>query len=233
MQKKPIIGIIGRTDNIDGINVIQMNENYRLSIIKSGGLPIIIVPVDSEKYNQKNENHRKLNNKEKKDLLDVLSLCDGILITGGTRWHEFDEIICNYAIKNNIPILGICLGMQIMSNMDNFCGTLESDQTIRNDTILNHFQENTKYIHRITLMPGILEKVLKDKDIMVNSRHNYHSANSNSFKIEAYSEDNLIEAISIPDCDFAIGVQWHPEDMIEYDNKMLDLFKNFIKSCNK
>ena len=45
-----------------------------------------------------------------------IELCDGIILPGGEKTFEYDTYVVNYCIKNDIPILGICLGMQIMAS---------------------------------------------------------------------------------------------------------------------
>ena len=49
----------------------------------------------------------------------MVDLCDGIIIPGGYRIYEFYKYITEYAIKKDIPVLGICLGMQTLSRIDN------------------------------------------------------------------------------------------------------------------
>jgi putative glutamine amidotransferase len=59
----------------------------------------------------------------------------------------------------------------------------------------------------------------------------YHVTYINNFIVSAYSPDGLIEAIELPDKDFVLGVQWHPEKMVKYDvyaNKIID---GFIEKC--
>ncbi len=233
MIKKPLIGIVGRSEKEKGKSIIKIDEDYRLAIVKSGGIPIVIVPIDSFKYGLSlRNNSRILTDVEKDYLIEILKLCDGIIMTGGIYWYQHDEIICKYAIDNNIPILGICLGMQILGNIKNFCGNINSDRTLKNNTVIDHYNPKSDYVHDCIIEEGILKKILKVNRIKVNSRHKYHIEPNSIFKIEAYSEDGLIEAISIPGHKFALGVQWHPENMIEYDTNMQKIFNEFIK-CSK
>ena len=120
MKYKPIIGIVGRISEIENKNIIYVNEEYRLSITKAGVIPFIIIPSNDSIYNNQ---INRLTVQDKNNLLIILKFCDGILMPGGNVWYEFDEFICEFAINNDIPILGICLGMQILANMDSFCGT--------------------------------------------------------------------------------------------------------------
>ena len=67
----------------------------------------------------------------------------------------------------------------------------------------------------------------------VNSRHQYEIINVNNANISAESDDGIIEAIEFKDKRFAIGLQWHPEDLYENDINMLKIFNEFIKASSK
>lgn len=226
MKYKPIIGIVGRISEIENKNIIHVNEEYRLAITKAGGIPFIIIPSNDSIYNNQ---INRLTVQDKNNLLIILKFCDGILMPGGNVWYEFDEFICEFAINNDIPILGICLGMQILANMDNFCGTFESDKTVKNQTYINHCQRSLNYVHSIKIISKRLKKILKSDVVLVNSRHAYHIVDKDFFKVSAYSEDEVIEAIEFPNYRFVVGIQWHPESMISYEPIMLEIFKEFIK----
>lgn len=184
---KPLIGIVGR--KID--NIYKVNENVVKKIIECGGIPILILPTDF------------------KDLLSVLSICDGIVMPGGSDIYEYDRFICKYATDEDIPILGICLGMQIM----------EEDYLSKTNT--NH--QGTSH-NIITKKGSIINRLIGDT--LVNSRHNECITNTSKYNITAWSTDGCIEAIEHKSNKFNVGVQWHPEDL---DNNLL--FDEFVKSC--
>ena len=54
----------------------------------------------------------------------------------------------------------------------------------------------------------------------------------NSLLITSYSEDGLIESVEDSTRDFVIGVQWHPETMIEYDESANKIMDRFIEESN-
>ena len=223
--KKPIIGIISRVDSDrDGDEVICIMEDYRRAILKKQAIPFLLLPPQDIVYDSlRPREAERLKEAEKEYLRNIVDMCDGILIPGGHKWYEYDEYIYEYAYLKNMPILGICAGMQMMACMDNGRAL---DMTIKNETILNHHQKLEKYVHNVDIIENsFLKNILKTSKIRVNSRHNYHVNKVNNLKISAISEDGLIEAIEAPNKKFILGVQWHPESMLEYDeyaNKIFD-----------
>ena len=225
-KDKPLIGVIGRV--VD--NKICLNDEIRYAVHKSGGIPTLILPNQKIKYN--NKKIKKLTNKEKKELKRIIDNIDGLILQGGNTWYEFDEYIYKYALIKDIPILGICLGMQMMCKIDVDKGKVK-DNTLRNNTIINHNQ-NIKYVHDIKLLENtILKKIIKKEIIKVNSRHNYHVEKLKYLKISAYSIDGLIEGVEYYDKNFVIGLQWHPESTYDNDIYSRRIFKNFIHTCKK
>ena len=77
-----------------------------------------------------------------------------------------------------------------------------------------------------------MSSIITEVTILVNSKHRYHVTETNKFKVSAYSEDGLIEAIEMPNKKFVLGVQWHPEKMYYYDENADKIFKRFVKEVN-
>ena len=233
---KPIIGIIARPiiDDENSHNIGTM-EAYRKALVASNAIPLCILPTQNITYDEFAPRVTpRMTEEEIDSLIKQIVLCDGIIMPGGCKWYEYDEIVCKYCLKNNIPILGICMGEQIMGNVDiNNCHP-EGDKTIKNNTEINHFQRSTNYVHEINIKTGTkLYEILGNERIKVNSRHNYHINKIDNFIVSATADDGIIEAIEFPEHKFAIGLQWHPESLIEFDDnskKIFDYFINISKS---
>lgn len=157
------------------------------------------------------------NNFEK--IKELIKLCDGIILSGGDNFLETDFLLIDYLYKNNIPVLGICLGMQGMCRY--LSGEIETN-------VDNHLSEE-KYVHHINIeKDSLLYKIIGEDRILVNSRHRSAIVNTN-LKISALSDDGIIEAIEDTSKKFYVGVEWHPESINdEYTKRLFDYFVNII-----
>lgn len=232
MAEKPIIGIVGRSDiSSEDYNVMCCFESVRRSIVKRGGIPILILPNQDLDYeSSKPREIDRLTNEQKEELKKIVDLCNGILIPGTYKLFEYDRFIYEYALSKDIPILGLCGGMQLMGLADN--DNIDSKEILlKNNTDIIHFQKDIKYVHKVNIISDtLLSKVLNKKELKINSRHNYHLAKVKNLKISAYSEDGLIEAVEETNKHFVLGVQWHPESMLEYDEDANKIFDAFIEA---
>lgn len=149
-------------------------------------------------------------------ILNAVKLCDGIILSGGPQFIENDFLLIEYLYKNDIPSLGICLGMQLMAEY--FNNKAEEKVTGHNSV--------ESYVHNIKIdKNSLLYSILKEEVIKVNSRHN-DAIPYTSMDVTAYSEDGVIEAVEDKTKKFFIGVQWHPESTL--DKYSLALFKSFV-----
>ncbi len=228
MSNKPVIGIIARPDKIDKFNVLSVVESYRKAIIESGGIPISILPPQLVEYNNYNPKElSSLTNEEKDIIIQQIKLCDGILMPGGLKRYEHDRFITNYCLKENIPILGICLGMQLLATHIN------RDTLVFTDEDFSHSKPEIDKVHTVKIdKESLLFNIIGEEEIVVNSRHKYKVTDIGEFSICCVSSDGVIEAIEHKDKKFAIGVQWHPENLMD-TNPSKKLFEKFIESCRK
>ena len=194
------IGIIGRKND----NKITFNQEIINVIHKYNCIPIgIIVDFD----NDPNIEFNKIKN--------IIDLCNGFILQGGSEYYDIDILITKYLYENNIPTLGICLGMQTMAMT--FNGTMSE--------IENH-NSKSKYVHDIKINRNSkLYNIIKKDKIFVNSRHNSYIINTD---LDVSATNNIIEAIEDKNKKFFIGVQWHPESIMD-ENSIL-LFNSFFLS---
>ncbi|MCI8548360.1 MAG: C26 family cysteine hydrolase domain-containing family [Bacilli bacterium] len=230
ISTKPIIGIIGvpTYDNEKDNTIAVYNESKNVTFQK-GGIPFMICPLLNINYYETPLNKiPELTDEEKNIYEEMVDLCDGIIIPGGYRIYEFYKYITEYAIKKDIPVLGICLGMQTLASIDNNGNSLE-----KNEDEFIHTKTKVKYAHSVNIKKNtLLYDIIKKDKIDVNSKHKYHVSKVNKFKIVATSSDGLIEAIELPKKRFVLGLQWHPEKMIEYDPDANKIFDAFFEEIN-
>ena len=150
--------------------------------------------------------------------LTLIKMCDGIIIQGGDNYTDDVLRIVNELYDMNKPTLGICLGMQMMGIL--FNGKLGK--------VLNH-KSKLNYVHEVNIKKdSLLYKIIKKEKIMVNSRHNDYLINTD---LDVSGRSDVIEAIESKNRVFFLGLQWHPESMIEYDIIANVIFDYFIKGC--
>ena len=153
---------------------------------------------------------------------DILNICDGVIFQGGDNPEKLDYYALKYLYDIDKPVLGICLGMQEMGIL--FNGKLSKT--------INH-KKTLKYVHGIKIdKTSKMYNILKKGYIKVNSRHK-DSLVKTDLDIVGISDDGKVEIIEDRNKTFFIGVQWHPESMIDYDETQNNIFKYFMNSTKK
>ena len=234
-RQRPIIGI---TANITDGNV-SLLSGYFKSIYEAGGIPIVIPPSDDLTI-----------------LPNLLDSLDGILLSGGAdinplflgedpvrELHNINPyrdrqelMIVKMAADRQIPILGICRGIQVMTAA--LGGTLYQDiYSQAEGKLIKHSQDlDRAYASHIvnieedSTLAGIMGKTV----LPVNSFH--HQAVKEpapGFKVCARSNDGIIEAIESTEYKSMLGVQWHPECFIlNGDTSMMPIFEWLINESS-
>lgn len=185
---------------------------------------------------------------------------DGILVPGGfgNRGIEGKILACKYARENNVPYLGICLGMQIAAiefarNVLGYkdANSNEFDQNSLHK-VIDFMSDQNDYIEKGGTMRlgaykchikegSLLNEIYGQQDISERHRHRYEFNNKYINEFEASGivfsgkspDGNLVEAIENSQNRFFIGVQYHPE-FKSRPNRAHPLFREFIKaSLNK
>ncbi len=169
---------------------------------------------------------------------NLLSNMDGIIIPGGfgTRGVEGKITACKFARENNIPFLGICLGMQIavMEFARHVCGLEDANSTEFNPTTsapVIHIMNDQKNIvdKGGTMRLGAYPCNLKENTLMnklyasdfISERHRHRYEFNNKYRdiisekgmvICGTSPDQmLVEAVEIPSHPYFVAAQYHPE----------------------
>lgn len=183
-----------------------------------------------------------------------LSGCDGILVPGGfgDRGIEGMILAARYARTHNVPYLGICLGMQIavieyargvLGLEDANSSEFEPDSSHRVIDLMPDQHGNLPKggTMRLGAYPcNIIEGTMMEKayrSVQISERHRHRYEFNNEFretltaaglKIAGTSPDGrLVEAVEIPENDFFVGVQYHPE-FKSRPNRAHPLFREFI-----
>ena len=218
-----LIGILGRAYyNKDNQEIIQTHDAVRRFLNNRDDVVCItLLPTNNECL---------LNLEPGEDYVDpkldyILDKCDGFIIPGGTYDYHFDEYVINYAIENDKPLLAICLGFQTLCSMF----AKDRNKFVMRTRLNNedHHGKPDEYKHEIIIEDNTkLREIIGEERIRVDSVH-YETCDfeMNTLKITAKADDGVLEAVEYPNKKFIIGVQWHPEYLVDENSlKILDGF---------
>jgi putative glutamine amidotransferase len=237
---RPLIGIpchaIIRAET--GRPIYANNRAYVHALESAGGVPILIPML-----------------KDLNILKALLTRLDGLLLPGGIDLHpgrygeaahplseeadpELDEFEMNLAflaLQMDLPILGICRGMQLINVA--LGGSLYQDVSNQYPDCIAHSHRNlerTHLAHHITIEPGSrMEKVLGTQEVMVNSLH--HQAVKDPGKgvcITGRAVDGIPELLEVPGYRFVMAAQGHPEEIYTREPAFARLFSAFVQACS-
>jgi CTP synthase len=242
MSRTVTIGLVGK--------YVQLHDAY-LSVAEAlrhagyvYGARVDIRWIDSETVNDENA-------------ADVLGACDGILVPGGFGGRGIEGMIATakYARENNIPYLGICLGMQIavIEFARHVCGMADANS--------GEFDPDSQH-KVIDFLPDQSDAVAKGGTLrlgaypckiaagtqmsrcygreLISERHRHRYEFSNDYRdtlsecglvLSGTSPDgHIVETVELPDKDFFVGVQFHPE-FKSRPNKAHPLFMGLVRAA--
>ena len=235
-QRRPVIGITGNY----GEHTCKLADGYYRSVQQAGGVPIIIPPLaDTD------------------SIINTLEHIDGLLLSGGADYNPLyageepqpelqginserdlpELLITRLAYNRQIPILGICRGIQTLAMA--LGGKVLQDINL---TTIKHSQDadRSEPTHSITVeKDSTLFNIYKSYLSPLTSHHSsllyvnsfHHQAVGDAgplFRITATAPDGTIEAIESNEFKSILGVQWHPECLTE--NGLL-LFKWLVNEA--
>ena len=222
-QRRPVIGITGNY----GENTCKLADGYYRSVQKAGGVPVIIPPLS-----------------DTDSIINTLEHIDGLILSGGADYNPLyggeepitalgginserdlpELLITRLAYNRQIPILGICRGIQTLAMA--LGGKVRQDI---NPTTVKHSQDadRSEPTHSVTVekdstLYNIYSKAQRStfnvqrSTLFVNSFHHQAVGDAGQkFRVTATAPDGTIEAIESTEYKSILGVQWHPECLTE------------------
>lgn len=230
MIKKVIIGIVAKHREEDK-NLIRTDSRIRdevkQAIFDNGGIAIGILSPNKKVQMAGDDWLDYIKFLDKENIISQIKLCDGIVLQGGNTNESFEPFIARYCYENDIPCLGICAGQNSIARALN--GTIEE---VKNPE--KHDNSFDDYIHPIFIdEKSKIYQIIKTKKTMVNSRHRRFVKKCPRLDKVGFCDDNYPDIIESKDKKFYIGVRFHPESLYEKNDKMNNIFKEFINSCRK
>ena len=246
MKKRPVIGVTTQTleaipDQLPRCWV--MSQRYVHVLAANGAVPWVIplIPPDLE------------------TLRAIYSHLDGVFLPGGVDMDpsSYDEPkrpecgrtdpdrdateiqLLRWAMEDRKPVLAVCRGVQVMNVAAG--GTLYQDlgTDVRGAIKHDYFpsggrNSRDQLVHDIRVERGTrLASLLGSESVTVNSMHHQGIKTlAPGLVATAFASDGIIEGAEARGDHFMVGVQWHPEDLTDADERMRRLFGAFIDaSC--
>ncbi len=235
--RRPNIGI---TPDVSAVTAEAPHPRYELkvayadAVLRAGGLPLVL-PYTEESA-----------------VIDLyLDRVSGVVVTGGAfdippgaygeaareglgalkpSRTSFETEIIRRALARNMPVLGVCGGMQLLHVV--LGGSLFQDIRRELTSAREHEQQHDRAQpqHPVDVRDGtVLAELVGKGQLMVNSTH-HQAANRipEGVRVSAVAPDGVVEAIESPEHTFAVGVQWHPELLIHTVPAHLGLYRGLV-----
>jgi putative glutamine amidotransferase len=245
----PVIGITATLkQDVDSVaerplgRFVRADLDYVEGVAEAGGVPVVLPPVAGPRTAEA--------------LLDGM---DGLLLSGGSdldpgyygeeavpelgvtlpERDAFEMALLEHALRRQMPILGICRGMQVLNVA--LGGTLYQDLPSQMDhmVLLGHRQETPKWqpTHEVDVDGGSkIAKILGTDELKVNSYHHQAIKDLASGLVAvACAPDGVIEAVESSDLAkrWLIGVQWHAEAMRDAGPEHRHLFEAHVSAAER
>jgi len=211
----PLIGItLDNVDNTADSGKFEVGTGYSRAVAAAGGTPLLL-PHEPERA------------------AAYATLCDGLILTGGvdpdtptlpeawpgrgplhararmmdpTRQAFELALLAAVDATPNKPVLGVCLGMQLMTLHAH--GVLNQYLPDTHDAAVVDRHRDGDHAVRLTA-DGALGTA--DATGVIHSHHQQAVADPGRLRVVAEAEDGVIEGVDDPARAFYLGVQWHPE----------------------
>lgn len=215
------------------------DELYAAALSRAGGFPALL-PVEGDRATAR----------------DLIGRLDGLLLAGGRPlpadfftehprpsleqtdparyWFEHTLVLA--AVEHGVPVLGICRGMQTINEA--LGGTLVRNLALDWPGALDHRKTDPEEhpAHWIRIAPhSHLSAVVGEDRAQANSLHLQAVETPGAGLVAvAWADDGVIEAVEAPGDDpFIVGVQFHPEALIQHDGRWLGLFAMLVTAASR
>jgi putative glutamine amidotransferase len=203
--------------------------NY-VNKLQAAGASVVILPPDAD-------NH------------EAISRLDGLVMAGGadieparygaphqegtdkprTERNASELGLYRAAREANLPVFGICRGLQIMAVAHG--GSLHQHLPDLVGNTLHRDAPGTFNNHGASFTPGsLIADLVGATEVTVNSSHHQAVDSPGDLTVTGYAEDGTIEVCEDPSAEFVLGVQWHPE-FSDDETISENLFQAFVKAC--
>jgi len=234
-----LIGVTTSMSLRDGPERAFVNASYLKAVQQAGGIPVLLPP-------QLDPSTRRV----------LWPRLQGILLTGGGDvdperfgeaphpttyevWPARDELeveLVEHALDRAVPMLAICRGIQILNVA--LGGTLCQDIPSEIDSGIAHSQKEPRDrpTHEVTVTGETrLAAILGALDLRVNSFHHQSIRRlGQGLRDVAWAPDGIVEGVELPDGPtLVVGVQWHPEDLVDHDPAARKLFQALVQAARQ
>lgn len=239
MSAFPLIGVSTSITVGTSPERAYVNSTYLNAIQQAGGVPVALPPQLSGRSWER-----------------LAAGLDGLLLTGGgdidpARFGEaphptlydvapvrdtFETGAARWALERGVPLLCVCRGMQVLNVA--LGGSLYQDLGTEPGTPIPHSQKERRDqpTHTVKLAPGSrLAEVLGTDVVEVNSMHHQSVKElGRGLAAVAWAPDDLVEGVELPEhTGFALGVQWHPEELIGHSEPARRLFAALVAHARR
>lgn len=236
MTNRPTIGVLMDYEAAGSFSTrphYAIRTNYFDAVWKAGGMPVALPYLADA-------------------LPEFLDHCGGIVTPGGSypfppQWYgkpaggaeeteprfRFEVDFTRAAMDRDIPMFGICAGMQVMAGV--LGGTFHEDVRVDIATNIDHLDERPaeEPAHQVRITPDTrLHEITGRDEFSVNTAHREALRQAlDGFVVNAVAPDGVIEGIEVPGKRFMLGVQWHPEFFATEGDPNFELFKALVEAA--
>jgi putative glutamine amidotransferase len=236
VKAAPLIGVTISTTVNASPERAYVNGAYVRALQDAGGVPVLLAP--------------QLHSAAR---LVLWRLLDGVVLTGGgdidparfgqSRHPTVSDVsqardtleidLSHYALEHRLPLLAICRGIQVLNVA--LGGTLHQDIASDFEHCIAHSQTEARHqpTHRVKVEDGTrLARILGVAEVEVNSFHHQALARlGQGLRAVAWSPDGIVEGVELEEeRELALGVQWHPEDLVGHDPAARNLFRAVVEA---